>query len=56
MSVLTTARGKVQDLSGRVKTAVGRKTGNRRMQASGYMDRAKGTAKQVPGKVKRTVK
>jgi uncharacterized protein YjbJ (UPF0337 family) len=47
------ARGKGNDLKGRVKDAVGGLTGDESLQAEGKMDRAKGKVQDVVGKVER---
>lgn len=47
------ARGKGNDLKGRVKDAVGGLTGDQSMQAEGKLDRLKGKAQDTMGGAKR---
>ena len=47
------ARGKGNDLKGRVKDAVGGLTGDQSLQAEGKVDRLKGKAQDTLGKVER---
>jgi len=46
-------KGKGENLKGRIKQAGGALTGNKKMEASGAMDRAKGAVKEKLGEVKR---
>ncbi|MBW5484642.1 CsbD family protein [Streptomyces bambusae] len=46
------AKGKMDQLKGKAKEAVGKATGDDRMQAEGKMDQAKGKAKETMGKAK----
>jgi uncharacterized protein YjbJ (UPF0337 family) len=43
--------GKASQIKGKVKQKVGRATGNRRLQAKGVVDRAKGTARELKGEI-----
>ena len=47
------ARGKGNDLKGRVKDAVGGLTGDQSLQAEGKVDRVKGKVQDTVGKVER---
>ena len=47
------ARGKGNDLKGRVKDAVGGLTGDNSLQAEGKLDRLKGKAQDTLGKAER---
>ena len=48
--------GTVDKLKGWIKEAVGKATGNRRMEAEGKTDQAKGEAKNAARDVKETAK
>ncbi|MFB7512300.1 CsbD family protein [Streptomyces sp. NPDC056144] len=45
------AKGKMEQMKGKGKEAVGRATGNDRMKAEGKTDQAKGKAKEAMAKV-----
>jgi uncharacterized protein YjbJ (UPF0337 family) len=45
-------RGAVNKVKGAVKEAVGKVTGNKKMQAEGKLDKAKGTVQNAAGRVK----
>jgi uncharacterized protein YjbJ (UPF0337 family) len=45
-------RGAVSKIKGTVKDAVGKVTGNKKMQAEGKLDKAKGTVQNAAGRVK----
>jgi uncharacterized protein YjbJ (UPF0337 family) len=47
---------KAESVKGRVKKAIGRATGSRRLQAEGRGDQIKGNAKQALAKIKDAVK
>jgi len=49
------ARGKMNDLKGKVKDAAGGLTGDTSLQARGKMDQAKGKLQDTMGKVERKV-
>ena len=44
--------GKASQAKGKVKQKIGRATGNRRLQAEGVVDRAKGKARELKGDLK----
>jgi uncharacterized protein YjbJ (UPF0337 family) len=50
------AKGKGNKVAGSTKKAVGKATGNRRLQAKGSAQKAKGTVQDVAGKVERKVR
>ena len=50
------AKGITDEAKGRVKDAVGKATGNRRLQAEGKMDQAKGKVHKASGRVKRAAR
>ncbi|MEU5219670.1 CsbD family protein [Streptomyces sp. NPDC020807] len=45
------AKGKMEQMKGKGKEAVGKATGNERMKAEGKTDQAKGKAKEAMGKI-----
>jgi uncharacterized protein YjbJ (UPF0337 family) len=47
------AKGKAENLKGRVKQAVGAVTGNKKLEAEGAADRATGAAEHAAGKAAR---
>ena len=47
--------GKAENLKGRVKDAAGALTGNKKTQAEGLADRARGAVKEKVGKAERSV-
>ena len=49
------AKGKVENLKGRVKEAAGALTGDKKTQAEGMADRIKGAAREKLGDAKRAV-
>ena len=51
-----TAKGITDETKGRVKEAVGKATGNRRLQVEGKMDQAKGKVRKASGRVKRAAR
>src|SRR5207249_69939 len=51
-----TAKGITDEAKGRVKEAVGKATGNRRLQAEGKIDQAKGKVRKASGRVKRAAR
>jgi uncharacterized protein YjbJ (UPF0337 family) len=48
-------KGKAENLKGRVKDALGSLTGDKRKQAEGFVDRARGAVRGKFGKAKREV-
>jgi uncharacterized protein YjbJ (UPF0337 family) len=46
-------KGKAENLKGRVKQAAGTLTGDKKLEAEGAVDRAKGAAREKIGEVKR---
>jgi uncharacterized protein YjbJ (UPF0337 family) len=46
------AEGTAEEAKGRVKSAAGDLTGNRRLKVEGFQDRASGTVKRVAGGAK----
>ena len=48
-------KGRAQNLKGRAKQAVGAITGNRRREAEGMADRAKGAVREGVGDARRSV-
>jgi uncharacterized protein YjbJ (UPF0337 family) len=46
-------KGKAENFKGRAKEAVGALTGNKKTEANGALDRAKGALRQKIGEVKR---
>lgn len=49
-------RGRARRAAGAVKETAGKATGNRRMEAAGRIDRAKGKARSRVGEAKQTVR
>jgi uncharacterized protein YjbJ (UPF0337 family) len=49
------AEGKLDNLKGRVKQAAGSLTGNKKLEAEGVADRAKGAAQEKVGQAERKV-
>jgi uncharacterized protein YjbJ (UPF0337 family) len=50
------AKAKATEVKGKVKTKVGKATGNRRMQAEGVLDQAKGKTRKAVAKTQRVLK
>jgi uncharacterized protein YjbJ (UPF0337 family) len=48
-------KGKAENLKGRLKDAAGALTGNKKTQAEGMADRAKGAIREKVGQIKREV-
>ena len=49
-------KGKLENLKGRVKQAVGAATGNKKMEAEGAAERVKGAVEEKVGEAKRKLK
>jgi uncharacterized protein YjbJ (UPF0337 family) len=49
------ARGKIDQLKGRVKKALGELTDDPGRKAEGTLDKAKGTAEELKGRIKKDV-
>jgi len=49
-------KGMANEAAGNVKQAVGRATGNEKLEAEGFVQERKGEAQQIAGKVKDAVK